>query len=51
MDFNCFTWIFNLVLAKQLCFGESHPPTPPHISIVAPFVGSAMAMQGGVMLQ
>jgi hypothetical protein len=51
MDLNCFTWIFNLVLVKQLCFGQSHPPTPPHLSIVTTFVGSTMAVQGGVMLQ
>jgi hypothetical protein len=37
MDLNCLTWIFNLILAKQLCFGQSHPPTPPHLSFVAPF--------------
>jgi len=47
MDFNYFTWIFNLVLAKQLCFGQSHPPTTPHFSIITPFVGSAMVVQGG----
>jgi hypothetical protein len=28
MDFNCLTWIFNLVLAEQLCFGQLHPPIP-----------------------
>jgi hypothetical protein len=44
MDFNYLTWIFNLVLAKQLRFGQSHPPTPPHLSFVAPFVGSSMAV-------
>jgi hypothetical protein len=47
MDFNYLTWIFNLVLAKQLHFGQSHPPTPPHLSLVAPFVGSIMVMQRG----
>jgi hypothetical protein len=42
---------FNLVLLKQLCFGQSHPNTPPHFSLVAPFVASVMSMQGGgVML-
>ncbi len=30
MDLNYLTWIFNLVLAKQLHFGQSHPPIPPH---------------------
>jgi hypothetical protein len=27
------------------------PPTPPHLSLVATFVGSIMLMQSGVMLQ
>jgi hypothetical protein len=43
MDMNYLTWIFNLVLAKQLHFSQSHPPIPPHLSTI-------MAMQGGVML-
>jgi hypothetical protein len=47
MDFNCFTWIFCLVLAYELRFDQSHPPTPHHISLIAPFVGSIMSMQGG----
>jgi hypothetical protein len=51
MDLNCLTWIFSLVLAKQLCFGQSHPFIPPHLSIIAPFIGLTMVMQGGVMLQ
>jgi hypothetical protein len=51
MDLNCLTWIFNLVLVKQLCFGQSHPLIPPHLSLVAPFVGSTMSMQKEVMLQ
>ncbi len=53
MDFNCFTWIFNLVLAKHLCFGQSHTPIPPYLSLVGPFARSIIAMQGGggVMLQ
>jgi len=51
MDFNCLTWIFSLVLVKQLHFGQSHPPTLPHLSLVAPFVGSIMVVQGGVLLQ
>ncbi len=51
VDVNCFTWIFSIILVKQLCFGQSHPPTPPHLSLVAPFVGSIMLMQSGVMLQ
>jgi len=39
MDLNCFTWIFNLGLAKQKCFAHSfspsHPPTHfTHPSIV-----------------
>jgi hypothetical protein len=29
MDLNCFTWIFNLGLAKQQCFIHSFPPTHP----------------------
>jgi hypothetical protein len=49
--FNYLTWIFNLVLAKQLCFSQSNPPVLPHLSLVAPFVGSTMAVQGGVMLR
>jgi hypothetical protein len=44
MDLNYLTWIFNLVLAKHLHFGQSHPPTPPHISFVAPFVGLFMVV-------
>jgi len=44
MDLNYLTWIFNLFLAKHLCFGQSHPPTPPHLPLVAPFVGSIMAV-------
>jgi hypothetical protein len=51
MDLSCLTWIFNLVSVKQLCFGQSHPLIPPHLSLVAPFVGSTMSMQRGVMLQ
>jgi hypothetical protein len=47
MDLNCFTWIFSLVLAQQLHFGQSHPPNPPHVSLVAPSTGSTMAMGGG----
>jgi len=42
LDLNYFTWIFNFILVKQLCFGQSHPNTPPHLSLVAPFVGLAM---------
>ncbi len=30
MDLNCFTWIFNLVLVKHLCFGQYDPPISPH---------------------
>jgi hypothetical protein len=44
MDLNCLTWIFSLVLAKHLCFGQSHPPTPAHLSIVASFVRLTMAV-------
>jgi hypothetical protein len=51
MDLNYLTWIFSLVLVEQLRFGRSHPPTPPHLSFVAPFVGSVVVMQGGMMLQ
>jgi hypothetical protein len=51
MDLNHLKWIFNLVLTKQLCICQSHPPIPPHFSLVAPFVGSIMLVQGGVMLQ
>jgi hypothetical protein len=47
MDLNCLTWIFNLVLAKQLCFIQSHSPIPPHLSLVGPFAGSIMVMQRG----
>jgi hypothetical protein len=47
MDLNYPTWIFSLVLAKQLCFGQSHPPTPPHFPLVAPFVRSIVVVQGG----
>ncbi len=47
MDLNYLTWNFSLVLAKQLCFGQSHPPTPHHLSLVAPFVRSTMVVQGG----
>jgi hypothetical protein len=47
LGFNCLTWIFSLVLTKQSCFGQSHPPTPPHLSLVAPFTRSVMAMQKG----
>jgi hypothetical protein len=50
MDFTYFTWIFNLVLAKQLHFGQSHPPIPPHLSFVAPFVKLIMLMQRGARL-
>jgi len=49
VDFNCLTWIFNFILVEQLHFGQSHPPTPPHLSLVAPFAG--LAMVGGVVLQ
>jgi hypothetical protein len=42
--------IFNLVLAEHLHFGQSRAPTPPHLSLVAPFVGSIMVVQGGVLL-
>jgi len=55
MDLIYFTWSFSLVLAKQLHFGQSHPPIPPHLSFVAPFIRLTMLMQGeggaGVMLQ
>jgi hypothetical protein len=44
---NYLTWIFGLVLAKQLCFGQSHPPIPPCLSLVAPFTRLAKAMQKG----
>jgi len=47
MDLNCLTWIFNLVLAKQLGFGQLHPPTPLHPSLVAPFAASIMVVQTG----
>jgi hypothetical protein len=44
MHLSYLTWIFNLVLAYQLCFGQSHPPIPPHLSLVAPFARLTMAM-------
>jgi len=47
MDFNCLTWIFNFVFTEELCFGQSHPPTPPHLLIVTPFARSTMVVQGG----
>jgi hypothetical protein len=47
MDFNYLTWIFNLVLAKHLHFGQSHPPTPPHLPLVAPFAKLIIAVQRG----
>jgi hypothetical protein len=28
MDFNYFTWVFNLAMSKQRCFVESNPPIP-----------------------
>jgi len=39
MDLNCFTWIFSLVLVKQLHFGQSHPPTPPHLHLLHLLLG------------
>jgi hypothetical protein len=51
LDVNYLTWIFSLVLVIQLCFGQSHPPAPPHVSLVAPFVRSIMLMQREAMLQ
>jgi hypothetical protein len=47
MDFNYLTWIFSLVLVEQLHFGQSHPATPPHLSLVAPCARSSMVVQGG----
>ncbi len=47
MDFNYFTWTFNLLLATYLRFHQSHPPIPPHLPLVAPFVGSTMEVQRG----
>jgi hypothetical protein len=47
MDLNYLTWIFSLVLEKQLHFGQSHRPTPPHFSLVAPFVKLTIVVQGG----
>jgi len=51
MDLNYLTWIFNLFLAKHLCFGQSHPPTPPHLPLVAPFCWVSYGGAKGVMLQ
>jgi hypothetical protein len=45
MDVNYLTWIFNLFLAKHLHFGQSHPPAPPHLPLVAPFARSVMVVQ------
>jgi hypothetical protein len=47
LDLNCLTWIFNLVLVGQLRFGQSRPPTPPHLSLVTPFVSYGSARGGG----
>jgi hypothetical protein len=47
MDLNCLTWIFSLVLAKQLGFGQSHPHTPLHPSLVAHFATLIMVVQRG----
>ncbi len=38
-------------LGRILHFGQSHPPTPPHLSLVTHFVKSAMLVHRGVMLQ
>jgi len=40
----------NFQLGRGITIGESHPPIPPHLSLVAPFARSTMAVQGGVML-
>jgi hypothetical protein len=47
MHLNYLTWIFNLILAKQLCFNQSHPPIPPHLSFITPSDKLTKAMQGG----
>jgi hypothetical protein len=44
VNFKCLTWIFSLVWAKQLRFGQS-------FSLVAPFARLIMAVQRGVILQ
>jgi len=38
---------FQLGLGRTITFSQSHPPTPPHISLVAPFIGLAWQCKGG----
>jgi hypothetical protein len=42
---------FQLGLDKIITFWPITPTTPPHLSLVALFVGSATTVQQGVMLQ
>ncbi len=46
MDLNNPTWIFNLDLANQSLFDQTHPPIPPTFSHVALFIGLVMFVQG-----
>jgi hypothetical protein len=50
MDFNYFTWVFNLALVKPRCFAQSFQPTPPDLSHVAPTIERTISMQRGLML-
>jgi hypothetical protein len=37
----------DFVLVEQLCFNQSHPPIPPHLSFITPSDKLTKAMQGG----
>jgi hypothetical protein len=53
MDFNCFTWVFNLDMSKQWHFVESHSPAHPPIPFLRrlPHLARiAMSNKVGVML-
>lgn len=50
MDFNYFTWVFNLALVRPWCFAQSLQPTPPHLSHVPPTIETTISMQRGLML-
>jgi len=42
MDLNYLTWIFNLALADQKLFDQTHRPIPPIFSHIALFIGLVM---------
>jgi len=46
MDLKYLSWIFNLALANQRLFDQTHPPIPPTFSHVAFFIGLTMFVQG-----